>query len=139
MFTPRKIEQEPNWIDDTGTKIYTISANAKSVNHAHFSDALIQAKTHIDINWAMTPSFAIFHEGATYPYLILCWWQNDNELFTRVYVKEAETWLCEVTKYSFCVYDLAVIWAERNIFIETIDCPSPCLERYQQTRVVIEN
>lgn len=86
------------------------------------------------VPWAATPHFIIFHQGESFPYLILAWWGNDNELFTSVSVRAGEGWVEQADKYSFCVYDLEVFWAERNIFIETFYSRTPSLERYQATR-----
>ncbi len=134
MFKSRLIQQHINWLDDTGVKIYSISATNQPVDQTEYLPMLAKAKAAIDINWETTPSFAIFHDGAQYPYLILCWWQNDNELFNRVFVKDTQAWSQASDKYSFCLYDLEVIWIERNIFIDTIDNASPSLQDYQNTR-----
>lgn len=40
-------------------------------------------------------------------------------------------WVEDANKYSLCLYDLDILWNERNIYIDTIDCESPSLRQYQ--------
>ena len=134
MYTPRKIEAKSSWLDDDGIKIYTISVSGLPVNHDEFNDRLLQIKRQQQRNWSRTPAFAIFHDGASCRYLILAWWDNDNELFTSVSVQEGEQWVENPRKYSFCLYDLEVFWTERNAYIETMDCATPNLNAYQLNR-----
>lgn len=91
-------------------------------------------KANISIDWSTTPSFAIFHQGKSLAYLVLAWWQNDNEMFTRVAVHKDGTWIIDAQQYSFCLYDLEIFWQERNIFIDSIDCSTPNLLNYQRAR-----
>ncbi|OOG41440.1 hypothetical protein [Rhodanobacter sp. C05] len=134
MFRPRTIRGPLEWKDADGGKIYTISASGLPVDQAFFLDRLKAVKQVRDLHWHTTPHFAIFHQGASFPYLILAWWGNDNELFNSVSVLSEQGWVEQPQKYSFCVYDLEVFWAERNIFVDTVYCPAPSLERYQATR-----
>lgn len=66
--------------------------------------------------------FVIFHSGATHHYLVLCWWDTQNELFTRVVVRprERDEWDISGRHYSCCVWDLDVMWFERNAWIESM-------------------
>jgi hypothetical protein len=134
MFRPRTIRGPLEWKDADGGKIYTISASGAAVDQAPFLDRLEAVKRARDLRWPATAHFAIFHQGSSFPYLILSWWGNDNELFNSVSVLTGQGWVEQPEKYSFCVYDLEVFWAERNIFIDTVYCPTPSLERYQATR-----
>ncbi len=68
-------------------------------------------------------------------YLVLAWWGNDNELFTSVSVQTASGWMEDPARYSFCVYDLEVIWQERNHFVESMDCAEPSLADYRARRL----
>ena len=63
--------------------------------------------------------FIICHEGRSIGYLVLCVWGNDNELFTDVRVWLNGVWTVS-SDYSFCLYDMEVMWFERNAFIETL-------------------
>jgi hypothetical protein len=134
MFRPRTIRGLRDWTDAEGGKVYTISANGEAVDRSPFIERLIAVKLVRNVPWSATPHFTIFHQGESFPYLILAWWGNDNELFTSVSVRAEQGWVEQAEKYSFCVYDLEVFWAERNIFIETFYCRTPSLKGYQETR-----
>jgi hypothetical protein len=122
------------WRDSDGAKLYTISVNEASVDQTPFMCRMDFVKSIRPVPWSQIPHFAIFHEGSAYRYLILCWWGNDNELFTSVSVLTDEGWVERPDRYSFCVYDLEVVWDERNAFIDTMDCKEPSLQCYQQRR-----
>ncbi|WP_116473256.1 hypothetical protein [Zobellella maritima] len=134
MYTPRKITGQPDWLDADGIKIYTISVDAEAVDTAPFQSRLAFIKSELGLDWANTAAFVIFHRGAGMNYLVLVWWGNDNELFTSVSVQEDGHWLCDPGKYSFCLYDMEVMWRERNIYIDTVDCAAPSLEKYRVSR-----
>ncbi len=134
MFHPRKIESDLRWLDPDGIKIYAISARHLPVDQTPYLARLAEVKQRRAIAWASTPAFAIFHDGASLAYLVLAWWGNDNELFTSVSVRTAAGWTEDPGRYSFCVYDLEVIWQERNFFVECIDGASPSLARYRAAR-----
>ncbi len=134
MYKSRKIESNIDWLDESGIKIYTISATFNPVEQTTYIHRLKSVKNARIINWDQTAAFAIFHDGENCKYLVLVWWGNDNELFTSVSVKVGEGWEEDPKKYSFCAYDMEVMWAERNIFIKTIDCDNPSLEKYRTTR-----
>jgi len=134
MFQSRKTESHPSWSDPDGIKVYTISARHQPVNQAPYFTRLEAVKKQKKVAWASTPAFAIFHDGADMAYLVLAWWDNGNELFTSVSVQTASGWVEDPTKYAFCVYDLEVIWQERNHFVSFMDCAEPSLERYRAQR-----
>ena len=135
MFQPRRTESQPGWLDPDGIKIYTISACDQPVEQAPYLARLADSKAQKPVDWAHVPAFAIFHDGATMRYLVLAWWGNDNELFTSVSVQTASGWMEDPARYSFCVYDLEVIWQERNHFVESIDCAEPSLADYRVRRL----
>ncbi len=134
MFKPRYIKGHTDWLDENNSKIYTVSANNNVVEHAKYLSRLKEVKQARNIDWLNTPSFVIFHDGASCDYLVLVWWANDNEIFTSVSVKSDDVWLEDANKYSFCLYDLEIMWLERNIYIKTIDCEQPSLKLYQTSR-----
>lgn len=138
VFRPRAIESRSDWLDADGLKLYTISATGGAVSHADFLPRLTEMKRTRAVPWAETPAFAIFHAGASLPYLVLCWWGNDNELFTAVSVRTAAGWVEDAAKFSFCVWDLEVMWHERNAFIRHVYCPQPSLAGYRTARYVSE-
>jgi hypothetical protein len=64
--------------------------------------------------------FAILHRGRTGDYLILSWWDRENELPTRVFLREAEVWRPASGGESFCVWDLRVLGWEREAYVGTV-------------------
>lgn len=134
MYQPRKITSDLDYQDPDGIKLYTLSYSGDSVAPAPYLERLQQLKADKGIDWQNTAAFAIFHNGAGMNYLILCWWGNDNELFNSVSVQTDSGWLEDPSRYSFCLYDMEIMWAERNAFIETIDTKSPNLTAYRKTK-----
>jgi hypothetical protein len=64
--------------------------------------------------------FAILHHGATSDTFVLCWWDGQIDLPTRVYVSGAHGWRPATGGESFCVWDLRVIWWEREAYVTTV-------------------
>lgn len=64
--------------------------------------------------------FVIFHQGAMGDYIVLSWWDNENELPTRVFVRDQNNWRPARANESFCVWDLRIIWHEREAYVKTI-------------------
>lgn len=135
MFRPRKIDSAPDWLDDDGIKLYTVSATGAPVDASGYHPRLAQVKRSRPVDWAQTPAFAIFHDGAGMAYLVLCWWGNDNELFTSVSVRTDEGWVEDPSRFSFCLWDLEILWFERNAFVETLYSGEPDIARYRATRL----
>lgn len=55
--------------------------------------------------------------------MVICWWDNENELPLKVFVREigkSEKWKPAAVNQSVCVWDLEVIWFERNAYINTV-------------------
>ncbi len=64
--------------------------------------------------------FLICHQGRTGDYIILCWWDRENELPIRVFVRDDKGWRPARGSESVCVWDLEVIWHERCAYVETM-------------------
>jgi hypothetical protein len=64
--------------------------------------------------------FAILHQGATGDYFVLCWWDLQNELPTRVFVRASNGWRPATGGESICVWDLHVMWWEREAYLTTV-------------------
>jgi hypothetical protein len=64
--------------------------------------------------------FVILHQGRTGDYLILCWWDRENELPTRIFLNDSGGWRPARDGESFCVWDLKVIWFEREAYVGTV-------------------
>lgn len=135
MFQPRRIESYPLWSDADGIKVYTISARGMPVNQDEYALRLGEIKRQKNVDWATTPAFVLMHDGASCRYLVLAWWGNDNELFTSVSVNTDAGWIEDASRFSFCLWDLEVIWFERNCFIKHVYCPFPNLESYRKSRL----
>lgn len=64
--------------------------------------------------------FLVRHQGTGVAYVVLCWWGRENELPIRVFVREegsAEGWRATRGDESVCVWDLEVIWREREAYV----------------------
>ncbi len=64
--------------------------------------------------------FLICHQGRTGDYTILCWWDRENELPIRVFVRDDQGWRPARGSESVCVWDLEVIWHERCAYVESM-------------------
>lgn len=63
----------------------------------------------------------IEHQGRGVDYLVLAWWDHENELPLRVFVRDAQQdWRPNRPSESICVWDLEVLWAERNAYVRTV-------------------
>jgi hypothetical protein len=77
---------------------------------------------------AVTPdrpglALLIRHSGVGAHYVVLAWWDNQNELLTRVLVRDDLAWRDADGRYSFCVWDLEVMWDERNTYVRHVLSP----------------
>ncbi len=135
MFKPRRIETSSDWLDPDGIKLYTVSATGEAVMQTDYLTQLQIIKSQKQLDWKRIPAFVIFHEAANAQYLVLAWWGNDNEMFISVSVREQSDWIVDSDKYSFCLWDLEIIWAERNIFIETMYSGTTDLAAYRYQRL----
>jgi hypothetical protein len=67
--------------------------------------------------------FVIAHQGRTALYCVLGWWDNENELPLRVFVRGLESgaeWRPARGSESVCVWDLQVIAFERDAYVATV-------------------
>jgi len=135
MYKPRKIESNLNWSDRDKIKIYTVSESGEPVDKNKYLIQLERIKKSKTVNWSATPAFVIFHEAVSAYYFVLAWWGNDNELLTHVTVEIGDGWIHDPDKYSFCVWDLEIMWAERNFFIESVYCGKPDIDDYRAKRL----
>ena len=64
----------------------------------------------------------ILHRGRGQDYAVLGWWDRDNELPLRVWVREEDQgeWRAAEGPESVCVWDLHVISHERNSFVTRV-------------------
>ena len=73
MFEQRKIESSTDWLDADGIKIYTVTIGNTAVDQTPFKQRLEDVKNTRNLDWAITPAFALFHEGENLLYLALAW------------------------------------------------------------------
>ena len=73
--------------------------------------------------------FLIAHTGRGMWYTVLCWWDRENELPIRVWVAEQDggppRWRPARGSESVCVWDLDVIWHERQAWVRTLLAKHP--------------
>lgn len=78
----------------------------------------------------------IEHRGAGADYLVLGWWDRENELPVRVVVRDqvaGAAWRAAGPTESFCVWDLEVMGFERDAYVATVlapDADADALEAY---------
>ena len=67
--------------------------------------------------------FLVQHRGATADYVVLAWWDRENELPVRVVVRDhapGSAWRSARGSESFCVWDLQVIAFGRDAYVATV-------------------
>ena len=67
--------------------------------------------------------FVIAHQGQTANYTVLAWWDRENELPLRVFVDEAKNgdgWRPNEADESVCVWDLEILWKERQAYVDHV-------------------
>jgi hypothetical protein len=105
-------------------KVYSIRYGAEPLHWGTFEPGLSRAFAELpepDIA-AGRPGlgFVIVHQGRTGDYVILAWWDNENELPLRVFVRDQDGWRTARPNESVCVWDLEVIWHERQAYVATV-------------------
>jgi hypothetical protein len=64
--------------------------------------------------------FVILHQGCGADYIVLAWWDRQNELPIRVFVRDNQAWRPAQGGEGVCVWDLNVIAWERNAYVQTV-------------------
>ncbi len=104
-------------------KVYSILYKGKSFNPELLTEALnVAADTLPEPNIEKGRpgvGFMILHQGNGADYLVLSWWDKGNELPTRIFVYE-NGWRRGKDDESFCVWDLELIWKEREAYVATM-------------------
>lgn len=134
MYRPRPIMSLPADTDADGIKIYTIASGDEAVDSSRYLPRMAALKSARAIAWSTTPAFAICHEAAKARYLVLGWWGNDNEMFIAVAAEDASGWVEDMSRYSFCLWDMEVMWHERNAFVDWMYGAVPNLDAYRADR-----
>jgi len=65
--------------------------------------------------------WVILHLGRDVDYLVLGWWDRENELPVRIWVREGgNPWRVARGPESFCVWDLEVMAHERDAYVRHV-------------------
>lgn len=131
----RRLHSTPPWSDEDGVKLYGITSTERALPWSMFRDRLKEVKATRSIVWKSTPAFAIFHDGVHSLYLVLAWWSNDNELFTSISVLTEHGWLEDAERYSFCLFDMEIMWHERAAFLQHLYLGNPDLSAYRASKL----
>jgi hypothetical protein len=129
----RGVEARDGW----SLKRYAISLDPSGFEWSEFAPGLVLA-------WAALPrpavtderagvGFVIAHRGRGSDYIVLGWWDRENELPTRVFVRPdgEPAFRAAREAESFCVWDLRVIAAERGAYVATVlSAHGPDVEGY---------
>ena len=133
-FAPRHVEF--NGVRPVGgwrLKLYSILYGERPMDWDAFAPGLALAEAALP-QPAVTPArpgvgFLIAHRGRTGNYTVLGWWDRENELPLRVFVSpdgHPQSWRPSEASESICVWDLEVLWAEREAYVATVLCPNGC-------------
>ena len=107
-------------------KIYSIEYGDDEFDRARFEPGLELAIREIppadQSAGRFGVGFAILHQGKTGDYVVLSWWDRENELPTRVFLRDGRQWRPADTSESFCVWDIEVICFERGAYLNSVLC-----------------
>lgn len=122
-FTPRPIRFH-GFIQDQKCqfKCFSISYENQRPDWDSFSEGLsvgFEALEKSPLYPEAELGFLIAHKGQRMNYLILAFWGNDNELFPLVLIQGESGWHVSDTT-SFCVWDMEVMFNERNAYIKHV-------------------
>jgi hypothetical protein len=131
-FAPRRIEF--HGLRSSGgwrLKLYSILYGPGPLDWDSFAPGVAMAESTLP-QPAVTPErpgtgFLIAHQGRTRSYAVLGWWDRENELPLRVFVSpdgRPQSWRPSEGSESICVWDLEVLWAEREAYAATVLSPS---------------
>jgi hypothetical protein len=107
-------------------KLYTVRYGARPIDWDGFEPALRLAEEALPEpdpgRGRPGLGFLIAHQGRTGDYTVLAWWDRENELPLRVWVrrKPTEPWRPAGDGESVCVWDLEIIGAERQAWVDTM-------------------
>lgn len=111
---------------DWRLKEYTIVYGDGRLNEADYAAGLPGALAALP-SPAVEPQrpgvgFLIVHQGRGATYIVLAWWDNENELPLRVFVRNHDeaAWRPAAGSESVCVWDLLVIAFERDAYVRCV-------------------
>ena len=121
------VEDHAGW----RTKRYTITCAGATFDRARFEEPIALARRALPER-AHAPGrpgvgVRIAHQGRSADYLVACWWDRDNELPLRIWVcapgRDDARWTPARDAESICVWDLGVLWFERQAYVRTMIGP----------------
>jgi hypothetical protein len=74
--------------------------------------------------------FVIMHQGRGADYLPIAWWDNENEMPLRVFVRDGGSFRLARAGESVCVWDIGVIAHERDAYIRHVLTADPDVDAY---------
>jgi hypothetical protein len=111
---------------DWQLKLYSIALDGTVFDESRFAGGL-EFALHALPSPARTPErpgvgFCILHQGRGADYVVVAWWDRENELPIRVFVKSVDDaeWRAARGSESVCVWDLEVIGFERNAYVSFV-------------------
>jgi hypothetical protein len=127
-YSPRPIVLlEPIVHDGWQLKLYSIVFGDSAFNRPRFEGGLAAALAALPSPAATAErpgvGFVILHQGRDVDYVVLGWWDRENELPLRVFVREraaGKPWRAARGSESVCVWDVQVIAAERDAYVDTV-------------------
>lgn len=127
-YKARRIDPLPQLsVDGWVLKQYSVCHAGQTFDDTRFSGGVTHAVAALPRPARTTErpgvGFVILHQGNGIDYTVLAWWDRENELPLRVFVCDrpgANEWRRARDSESVCVWDLQIIWAEREAYVQTI-------------------
>ena len=126
-------------------KLYAITYGTEPLDRPLYDDAIRAALAALP-RPAVAPrrpgvGFIICHQGRGWHYLVVNWWDNENELPQHIYVRPMAAngaWQRASEGQSICVWDLQVIAAEREAYVRHVLSPhtGPDIEAYLRSHSI---
>jgi hypothetical protein len=107
-------------------KVYSISEDGPEIDWAWFDPGVEMALGVLPVvavdRGRPGAAIMIAHDARVGSYVVLGWWDRENELPVRVFVRAPgdHTWRAADDDQSFCVWDMYVLWHERNTYVRTL-------------------
>lgn len=140
-YRPRKLRFHGR-LEDRGwsLKIYSVAQHDLEIAADRFGDWRSTALATLPqpARDSLRPGlgFIILHQAAVSDYLVVCWWDNGNELPLRVFVSSRGTgWRPAGERDSFCVWDLEIVAFERQAFIDTMMRDEPDEDKWRALHI----
>ncbi len=129
-FEPRTITPLPQVaLKGFLLKIYAVACHGHGFARERFEPAITQISQRLPLpaREAGLPGvgFLILHQGLTADYAVLAWWDQQNELPLHVRVNDGAGWRSANAHESICVFDIEIVWFERNLWIATVLAGNP--------------